>query len=77
MRKRLFLALIAAGLMSGCTILPGSPGFDTQTGYFAFFLDLDDNGSADGLWTGCLSDPAMPKECGLAGSPQNSWWPFG
>lgn len=73
MTRLLPLAVLAAG----CTVVPSpANGLDPDTGLYAVLVDLDDDGTADGFVTGCASDPAQPKWCGLAGMDPFLWLPL-
>lgn len=67
--KRYGGIIVLAWLLSGCTIM-GGPGFDVETGTYAFLIDLDDDGWANGIWSGCYDD----TKCGGV-IPKAQWLP--
>lgn len=59
------VAVVSSLLLTGCTVLPTSPGWDPSTGWMQWDLELDDGST--GRWTSCLG----PAACGPAG--QHTW----
>jgi len=77
------VAAAATSLLTGCRIVPGSPGFDVPNGSAVWFLDVDTDDDGDGrtdrtvrgVWTFCLGTPEQPKPCGT--TPDHSWREIG
>ena len=69
------LLLLAAVPLAGCTIV-GGPGYDFDSGFYAYIVDLTGDGVGDGVISGCLTSPENPKPCGDTGVPARQWLPF-
>lgn len=66
MKKRIAaLALAAAALGSGCTLLPSSPGFLPDGSSVWIFDQPKDNGTTVRTWLyWCHGTPEQPQDCG-------------